>query len=382
MTSLVDTILNNITKYDNLWCKLLGIKNPYIDNYEYQLSKNIPMFDITAYKKYPKLNHLYDKLWIAKSQNIKCGMLSELKDKNEDELPKYPFFIKPRYGHKNAGSKGCHVIENYNNLMYYIDYEDSMWCEYINEKESMTDFVIYEGKVVYQLTCEYTKGDNPISDEWKYISCNNKPSIKIERWLLDNVINYNGIVNIQSRGNKIIEVSLRPARGGIYLKETQNKNIIQNINNIYNNEKWEDLKYQDIKFAPFYAFKAKSITTPFVMLPYFVIVLILSYCNVNRFHEYYFEPIDYNVHMFYQFIHHDFEEGKKCKSYIETFNYLLHTIFFILILGIIYYRLFKNEWNYILLLMFTIITILKYYNTLTSQYGLWKIQKINLGIHT
>lgn len=382
MTSIVDNILQKLSKYDNVWCKLLNIKNPYIDNYEYQLSRNIPMFDSVAYNKYPKLNHLYDKLWITKSQKIKCGMLSDLKDKTEDELPKYPFFIKPRYGHKNAGSKGCHVIENYNQLMYYIDYEDSMWCEYINEKESMTDFVLYEGKVVYQLTSNYTKGNNPISDEWKYISCNNKPSLKIETWLLNNIKNYNGIVNIQSRGDKIIEVSLRPARGGVYLKETRNKNVIQNINNIYNNEKWQDLKYEDTKFTPFYAFKAKSITTPFIMLPYFYIAFLMSYFNVNSFHEYYFEPIDYNVHMFYQFIHRDFEEGKKCKLYLEASNYLIHIIFFILIILIIYYRIFKSKWNNTLVLILSILTTLKYYNTISSQYGLWKIQKINLGIHT
>ena len=33
--------------------------------------------------------------------------------------------------------------------------------------------------------------------------------------------NYLGIVNLQYRDNKIIEVSLRPARGGSYLKSTK-----------------------------------------------------------------------------------------------------------------------------------------------------------------
>lgn len=382
MTSIIDGIFNKLVKYDKPWCNLLGIKNPYIDNYDYQLNNKIPMFDGVAYKKYPELHRIYDKLWIAKSQNIKCGLLSELKNKNDDELPKFPFFIKPKDGHKSAGSKGCHMINNKMELMYYIDYPNAMWSEYITEKEGMTDFVLYEGRIVYQQTSVYSRGNNVISDEWKYISANNKPSLVIERWLLKNIKNYNGIVNIQYRGNKIIEVGLRPARGGVYLKETRNKKVIENINRIYDNEGWEELDNKDTKFKSFYAFKAKSTTTPFLLLPYYFILIVLKYFNVSRFHEYYFEPLGSNSHMFYQFIHDDFDQGMKCKNILETSNYLLHFIFFAVIILIIYYRIFKKKWNNFLLLFLIVISSMKMLNTLNSQYGLWKIQKISMGIHT
>jgi len=382
MASIIDSIFNKLIQYDKQWCNLLGIKNPYIDNYRYQLNNKIPMFDGIAYKRYPDLKYLYDKLWIAKSQNIDCGLLSELKNKNDNELPKFPFFIKPRDGHKNAGSKGCLVIENKNQLMYYIDYPHAMWSEYITEKEGMTDFVLCDGRIVYQLTSVYSRGKNSISDEWKYISSNNKPPLVIESWLLSNIKNYNGIVNIQYRGNKIIEVGLRPARGGIYLKETRNKKVITNINNIYDNEKWEELDHEDTKFKPFYAFKSKSNTTPFLMLPYYFIVIVMNYFNVTGFHEYYFEPLGSNAHMFYQFIHEDFEQGMKCKNILETSNYLMHFIFFTLILLIIYYRTFQNKWHNSLILLLSVLTTMKIFNSITSQYGLWKIQKISMGIHT
>jgi len=267
-------------------------------------------------------------------------------------------------------------------LMYYIDYPNAMWSEYITEKEGMTDFVLYEGRIVYQQTSVYSRGNNVISDEWKYISANNKPSLVIERWLLKNIKNYNGIVNIQYRGNKIIEVGLRPARGGVYLKETRNKKVIENINRIYDNEGWEELDNKDTKFKSFYAFKAKSTTTPFLLLPYYFILIVLKYFNVSRFHEYYFEPLGSNSHMFYQFIHDDFDQGMKCKNILETSNYLLHFIFFAVIILIIYYRIFKKKWNNFLLLFLTVISSMKILNTLNSQYGLWKIQKISMGIHT
>ena len=42
MTSIIDGIFNKLVKYDKPWCNLLGIKNPYIDNYDYQLNNKIP----------------------------------------------------------------------------------------------------------------------------------------------------------------------------------------------------------------------------------------------------------------------------------------------------------------------------------------------------
>ena len=57
------------------------------------------------------LRIVYDKLWVAESQGKSCGKLDDLKN-NPEEISKltFPIFIKPRWGHKPASSKGCYKI--------------------------------------------------------------------------------------------------------------------------------------------------------------------------------------------------------------------------------------------------------------------------------
>ena len=46
---------------------------------------------------------------------MKCGKIDDLVE-NPDEISKLPFpiFIKPRWGHKSASSKGCYKIKDKN----------------------------------------------------------------------------------------------------------------------------------------------------------------------------------------------------------------------------------------------------------------------------
>ena len=49
------------------------------------------------------------------------------------------------------------------------------------------------------------------------------------------MVGFTGIVNVQYRDDKIIEVSLRFARGGAYVLSTKNEYLIKNINNLVDN---------------------------------------------------------------------------------------------------------------------------------------------------
>ena len=85
-----------------------------------------------------------------------------------------------------------------------------MWSEYINGKEGMTDFILKDGKILYQITYVYSKEQRGnIADIWKYISPKNKPPQKIIDWVKKYMKNYTGICNVQYRGDKIIEIGLR-----------------------------------------------------------------------------------------------------------------------------------------------------------------------------
>ena len=131
-----------------------------------------------------------------------------------------------------------------------------MWSTFINANESMTDFVMQEGKILYQLTYQYSPKQNVFADDWKFINPQSQPPKKIVEWIHKHLPDYTGALNVQYRDDIIIEVSLRFARRGSYLKSTNNPKLIRNINNVIGNPKKGEWKYNvDTSFRPYYSFK-------------------------------------------------------------------------------------------------------------------------------
>ena len=179
------------------WCQIMGYRNPYLDPYDHHLTSTTVTNDQEAYRKFPENKKVYDKLWIAKTQNLNCGKLEELVDKGNNI--NYPIFIKPRWGHLSAASKHCYKIKNREQLDKYIDYPNMMWSEFIEGTEGMTDILMINGRMVYQITYKYSDEQNGFSDVWKYISPKTKIPPSIEQWARDNIENHTGFVNIQYR---------------------------------------------------------------------------------------------------------------------------------------------------------------------------------------
>ena len=102
----------------------------------------------------------------------------------------FPVFIKPRWGHKTSTSKNCIKINNPNELEKYKNYKNMMWSSFINENEGMTDYIVHNGKIVYQLTYIYSSEQKGFTDVWKYISPENKPPSRVTEWVNKYFINY------------------------------------------------------------------------------------------------------------------------------------------------------------------------------------------------
>jgi len=135
-----------ITGNEEEWCKKMGYRNPYLDPYSHHITSTAVPGDHTAYRKFPENRHVYDKLWIAQTQKMRCGRLEDLKGKETNV--KYPIFIKPRWGHLSASSKNCFKIKDSSSLNQYIDYPDMMWSEFVDGTEGMTDFLLLNGRIV------------------------------------------------------------------------------------------------------------------------------------------------------------------------------------------------------------------------------------------
>ena len=233
---MTDSYFKKILKYELQWCKTMGYFNPYIDPFNDFISKKIPDFDGQAYNRYPKYQFVYDKLWVMKSQGLICGRLEKL---NENSNIKLPIFIKPRWGHKTASSKNCYKIKSWDELNKYKHIQDLMWSEFIDDNECMTDYILLNGTIVYQITYKYSPEQTGYIETWKYISPDNKPLPIITEWVQLHLNGFTGAVNVQYRGDKIIEVGLRLARGGAYILSTKNKYLIQNINNVVERNHWD-----------------------------------------------------------------------------------------------------------------------------------------------
>lgn len=373
---MYESILKYIKKYDNSWCKMMNYDNTYISAFDYPLSSNLEPYDLGAYKRFPQHNFVYDKLWIAKSQGLACGRMENV---DIESRINYPIFIKPRWGHKTSSSRNCFKIESFNELEKYRSKSDMIWSEYINGTERMTDFILIQGRVVYEITYKYSKDQHGYIEEWKYISPKNKCPIMVYDWVEKHMSGYSGCLNVQYRGYRIIEVGLRLARGGSYIQSTQNKALIDNINLVADENIWDHNTNDQLDYKPFYSFKCYTTSPLYYILPYKITQSILHRFDCMPFFEYYFEPSGNEGMVFLQFTHANFERGMKCKKFIENLvvycNYIL-----ILALAMAFIMItinFKNNLAYVILLIISIIFLTRFLNPIDVQYKLMKVHKQN-----
>ena len=370
-------IFKSLMPYEDKWCKTMGYFNPYIDGFKTHITNKMPFFDKACYERYPRYQNVYDKLWIVKSQGLQGGRLEKLKGK--EKKVQYPIFIKPRWGHLSASSKNCFKISNAEELAKYINYPDMMWSEFIDASEIMTDFVLLNGNIVYQMTCIYSEKQNGFSDDYKYISPESKPPHNITEWVKHHLSEHTGIVNVQYRDHKIIEVGLRLARGGAYLVSTENEALIDNVNNIFIKREWNYNLAEEMKFKPFYVYKCFTTLPIIYLFPQKLIDWFVRKRTRRPFYEYYFEPTGQTGMVFFQFMDDDFDKGMQTKKEIEKIFERAQILMYILIaLGIFLacstselLSPYKNYIAFIILLLW----LTRFLNPIAANYNLYKAQK-------
>jgi hypothetical protein len=337
----------------------------------------MPFFDNACYERYPRFKHVYDKLWIIKSQGLIGGRLEKLKGKEAKVA--YPIFIKPRWGHLSASSKNCFKVESAEELKKYVNYKNMMWSEFIDATELMTDYVMLKGKIVHQITYVYSEKQNGFSDVWKLVSPASKPPANITEWVNQHMTDFTGIVNVQSRDNKIIEVGLRLARGGAYLLSTENSALITNVNNIFIKKEWNFHLVEKMKFKPFYVYKCFTKIPIIFLFPQKIIDWFMEKRNARPFYEYYFEPVGTTGMVFFQFMDDDFEHGIQTKREIEKIFDIAQIVMYALILLAIF-LVGSTQWSYRFLFAFCVLFIflLRIFNPIIANFKLYKGQKQSL----
>jgi uncharacterized membrane protein YphA (DoxX/SURF4 family) len=323
-----------IDAVDKFYCKALGIFNPYhaMPN---RLDMTFPRYDGPAYKKNPRYNFVYDKLFIAQSQGLASGPLSELQPKNT--TIKYPIFIKPRYGHKTASSKYCYKIKDREALEKHFDKPDMMWSEFVNATEGMTDFALVDGEIKYQLSYIYSDQQYGFADVWKKIDPDTEAPPEIVAWVRKYLTTYTGPVNVQYRSTSIIEVGLRFARSGMYIESCGNKALVDDLNEMWRTKAWPYRRPEEYKFKPFYSFKCWSPIPILYLIPQHLLDFVMHNNGSMPFYEYYFEPTGVSSAVFFQFLHHDFDQGMQLKKTVERTSLTMNVLIGLLVLlGVVY----------------------------------------------
>jgi len=365
--------MKSILKFEEPWCKAMGYFNPYLDPFDHHMTPGIPAFDGPAYEKYPSHNFVYDKLWIAQTQGLKCGNLSELHE-NTDSIS-FPIFIKPRWGHLSASSKNCFKISSASELEKYLLYKDMIWSEFIDGTEGMTDFIILKGNIVHQVTYVYSDTQQGFSEEWKLISPRSEPPQNIIDWVKDHMRGFTGVVNVQHRKNKIIEVSLRLARGGAYIVSAKNPALLQNISNVVDKNFWDFSLQNELDFEPYYTFKCFTNLPIVYLFPQHVLDFIVRSQASHPFYEYYFEPVGKKGMVFLQFMHDNLEGGMRIKKRIETLFILAQLAMYILLVTTIVVLFSRWNFKYYYIAIAVAIWLTRYLNPIVANYSLYKGQK-------
>lgn len=89
-------------------------------------------------------------------------------------------------------------------------------------------------------------------------------------------------------------------------------------------------------------------------------------------YEYYFEPVNNEGVVFFQFMHRDHIKGMKLKNIIETCCVFTQLIFIISFILLIYSFMFKGSIKYVVFLLFVVILLTRFLNPLYVNYNCYK----------
>ena len=175
----------------------------YFKNIRVPKNVVIPVGDVEAYQLYPEFNWVYDKTEICDSQDIVCAPTPVC-------AGNYPVFVKPITNLWGMGA-GAHPVYSYAEMKETFQ-PGSFWMPYYQDTQYSTDCVIIKGELQWVCHTQAFPFTNipGTFDYWEIIPNDILDvCILIIDWVRTHMPKYTGMLNIETIGNKIIEVHLR-----------------------------------------------------------------------------------------------------------------------------------------------------------------------------
>jgi len=292
--------------------------------------------DRQAYKNNPKYRKFYSRYNIFKYQGKKVGRLNETP-------PFFPVFVKPDVNLYGA-NKDCYLVKNYQELenirMKFKDnkkeYMNLFWTEYIKGLEGSWDLILYKGNILFKSHYTIYHADEFLED-YKIIGDDRNLQNNFAEFVRKYFSDYTGILNIQYRGNTIIEMGLRFDGGGRFIIVSQDEELINQINSFIENPKHMTFK----KLGKSYVYKV-SVLSPLIFLPP---SFLIEHFLPKEFKYHHYIDIGEKKKSYLNIYTTNNELGKKYQKKMEEVYYIYN---FIILLFIIY-LLRRFEIHYVII---------------------------------
>jgi hypothetical protein len=161
---------------------------------------SIPVGDATAWVMFPRHNHVYNKLWICRTQGIAHAPLPI-------PPPSYPVFVKPITNLLGMGI-GSFRAHGPDDLAAYKP--GHFWMELLTGPHVSTDVAVTSGRARW---FAHTRGhpiDNGRFSHWERLADDHSNLAEyLARWIGEHLDGYTGILNFETIGGRIIECHLR-----------------------------------------------------------------------------------------------------------------------------------------------------------------------------
>jgi len=173
----------------------------YFERVQCPADVEIPTEESDAYRLFPKHRWVFNKLLVAESQELACGL-------HGMEVPSFPVFSKPVYNMRGMGA-GSRVLRSGK------EYERHMrpghfWMELLEGEHVSSDAAVVRGKVRWWRHVLARPIGEGKFDYWTVLAASN-PEVEqfCGAWIERNLSDYTGMVNVETIGTRIIEVHLR-----------------------------------------------------------------------------------------------------------------------------------------------------------------------------
>jgi len=162
---------------------------------------DIPITDEQAWIKYPNYHHIYNKLWIAESQDLPCGPMGIYPQENT-----YPVIFKPLI---NLYGMSRGVVKINNDDEYDENIKDGLfWEEFLEGEHRCVDLIIRNGSINF-VSCWLSFPDEKGSFNYHVSDPNYKLPSHLKEWVETFFDDYTGCLNFETINNTIIECHLR-----------------------------------------------------------------------------------------------------------------------------------------------------------------------------